>query len=158
MTTPSPDTRPVLIAYDGSDFAKAAIEDSARQLPPGREVVVLTVHEPMEAIPFLGLGGAAINQETVDAILTDIESGAEKAAAEGVRLAQDAGLSASALVEIGAPAWQRIIEVADERDAGLIVLGSRGHSGVGSVLLGSVATAVAHHSKRSVMIVHHLKL
>lgn len=145
---------PVLIAYDGSDFAKAAIEEAARQLVPGRQVTVLTVREPLEAIPFLGVGGVALNQDAVDAILADTESGADTVVEEGVKLARDAGLSASALVETGVPVWRRIVEVAEERDAGLVVLGSRGRSGLEYVLLGSVATAVAQHSKRSVLIVH----
>jgi nucleotide-binding universal stress UspA family protein len=52
------------------------------------------------------------------------------------------------------PPGSRIVETAEELDAGLIVLGSHGRSGLGYVLLGSVATAVAQHSKRSVMIIH----
>lgn len=154
MTAPSPDSRPVLISYDGSDFSKAAIEDAARQLGPGREAIVLTVREPLESIPFLGVGGVAINQQAVEAIANETETGAEEVAEEGTRLAREAGFSATALVEIGVPVWRRVVEVAEERDVGLIVLGSRGHSGLSYVLLGSVATAVAQHSRRAVMIVH----
>jgi nucleotide-binding universal stress UspA family protein len=36
----------------------------------------------------------------------------------------------------------------------LIALGSRGLSGVKHALLGSVSGAVAHHSRRSVLIAH----
>lgn len=154
MTAPSPDTRPVLIAYDGSDFAKAAIVEAARQLLPGREAIVLTVREPMESIPFLGIGGAAVDQAAVDTIVAETERGAEQVSEEGARLAREAGLAASALVETGVPVWRRVVEVAQERDVGLMVLGSRGRSGLSYVLLGSVATAVAQHSKRSVLIVH----
>jgi len=154
VTAPSPDTRPVLIAYDGSDFAKAAIVEAARQLLPGREAIVLTVREPMESIPFLGIGGAAVDQAAVDTIVAETERGAEQVSEEGARLAREAGLAASALVETGVPVWRRVVEVAQERDVGLMVLGSRGRSGLSYVLLGSVATAVAQHSKRSVLIVH----
>lgn len=154
MPERSPDTRPVLVAYDGSDFAKSAISEAARQLAPDREVIILTVREPLEAIPFLGVGGVGANQNAVDALVADTESGAEEAAAEGVRLAGEAGLKARAQIELGSPIWRRIVEVADEQDVGLIVLGSRGHSGLSYVLLGSVATAVAQHSRRSVLIAH----
>ena len=148
------DNSVVLIAYDGSDFGKAAIEDVARQLAPGRQVLVLTVREPLESIPFLGIGGVALDQSAVDAILSETESGAEKVAEEGADLAREAGLEAEALVEIGNPVWRCITEVAEKKDAGLIAIGSHGRSGLSYVLLGSVATAVALHSKRSVMIVH----
>ena len=36
----------------------------------------------------------------------------------------------------------------------MIVIGSRGRTGLPKVLLGSVAAAVAQHSRRSVLIVH----
>jgi nucleotide-binding universal stress UspA family protein len=147
-------TGPILVAYDGSDFAKAAIKVAAAQLAPGREAIVLTVCEPLEAIPFLGMGGAGIDQNTIDTIVADTKSGAAKVADEGVELARAAGLDARALVETGDPPWQRITEVADKEHAGVIVLGSRGRSGLRYALLGSVATAVAHHSKRPVLIVH----
>jgi hypothetical protein len=35
--------RPILIAYDGSDFAKSAITQAAEQLANGRRAIVLTV-------------------------------------------------------------------------------------------------------------------
>lgn len=154
VTPPNPDSRPVLICYDGSDFSRAAIEDAAGQLGPGREAIVLTVREPLESIPFLGVGGVAINQQAVEAIAEETETGAEEVAEEGARLAREAGFEATALVEVGVPVWRRVVEVAEERDAGLIVLGSHGHSGLSYVLLGSVATAVAQHSERTVMIAH----
>ena len=61
---------------------------------------------------------------------------------------------ATALVEIGTPVWQRIVEVAGERDASLIVLGSHRRSGLTGHLLGSVAAAVVKHSASSVLVVH----
>lgn len=145
---------PVLVAYDGSDCAKAAIEEVAAQLRQGREAIVLTVREPLEAIPFLGIGGEPLDQDAVEAVIADTESGAGKIAAEGAELARRAGLDARPLVATGDPVWRRIIKVAEEQGAGLIVLGSRGRSGLTYVLLGSVATAVAQHSKCSVLIAH----
>jgi nucleotide-binding universal stress UspA family protein len=146
--------RPILIAYDGSDFADAAIDEVAGQFGPGREVLILTVWEPFEAIPFLGVGGVGADQDAVDAIVADSEQGARKVAEEGTKRARDGGLDASPLVESGAPAWKRIVETAEEQDASLVAIGSRGRSGLGYVLLGSVATAVAQHSKRPVLIAH----
>jgi nucleotide-binding universal stress UspA family protein len=154
MTPRDPDKRPVLIAYDGSDFAKAAIDDAARQLGSGREAIVLTVREPLEAIPFLGIGRAGVDEEAVNTIVAETERGAEAVAAEGANLATDSGFSARPLAATGTPVWRRVVEVAEEEDAGLIVIGSRGHSGLSYVLLGSVATAVSQHSERPVLITH----
>jgi nucleotide-binding universal stress UspA family protein len=150
---PAPDS-PVLIAYDGSDYAKEAIAECGRQLAPGREALVVTVTEPMEGFPFLGVGGVPVDEESVKAIFDATRAGAQATAEEGCALAREAGLDPEPLVVIGGPVWNRIVEVADERDASLIVIGSRGRSGLHYAFLGSVAAAVAQHSKRSVLIVH----
>jgi nucleotide-binding universal stress UspA family protein len=145
---------PVLIAYDGSEFAKAAIADAGSQLVPGSSAIVLTVSEPLESIPFLGAAGVPLDSTSVEGILDAAKAGADKVAEEGAQLAREAGFEAEPLVETGGPTWNRIVEVADQRDARLIVIGSRGRSGLSYAVLGSVAAAVAQHSKRSVLIVH----
>ena len=53
-----------------------------------------------------------------------------------------------------APTWKGIVEVAGEHDAGLIVLGSHGRTGLTGMFVGSVASAVAAHSPHSVLINH----
>lgn len=143
-----------LIAYDGSDFAKEAIAEAGRQLRPRRAVIVLTVSEPLEKIPFIGAAGAPVDEETFSSLFAAAQAGAEKTAAEGCDLAREAGLEPQALVVPGAPVWERIVASADEHDAGLIVIGSRGLSGLKHAVLGSVAAAVAQHSKRTVLIAH----
>lgn len=148
-------TAPVLIAYDGSDFAKAAIAEAGRQLRPGRRAIVITVSEPMDTIPFVGAAGVPIDDDTMTAIFDAARSGGEKTAQEGCDLARAAGLDPEPLVATGAPIWNRIVEAADEHGADLIVIGSRGLSGLKYAVLGSVAAAVAQHSKRTVLIAHH---
>jgi nucleotide-binding universal stress UspA family protein len=145
---------PILIAYDGSDFAKAAIEEVAAQFGGGRRVLVTTVSEPLEGIPFVGAAGVPIDPDSMQSVLGAAHEGAERTAAEGCRIAAAAGLAAEPLVVIGGPIWERIVKAADENDASLIVIGSRGLSGLKHAILGSVAAAVAQHSKRSVLIVH----
>jgi nucleotide-binding universal stress UspA family protein len=151
---PDESTNPVLIAYDGSDFAKAAIEEAGRQLRPGRRAIVITVSEPLEKFPFLGVGAVGIDEDSMKAILDAARTGGEKIAEEGCDLARAAGLDPEPLVATGAPIWNRIVEAADEHSADLIVIGSRGLSGLKYAVLGSVAAAVAQHSKRTVLIAH----
>ncbi|MBE9397687.1 universal stress protein [Pontibacterium sp. N1Y112] len=59
---------------------------------------------------------------------------------------------AVARVEEGTP-WKTILEVADDIDADVIVMGTRTHSGVSQFLLGSTANKVMHHTKRPVLVV-----
>jgi nucleotide-binding universal stress UspA family protein len=86
--------------------------------------------------------------------VAEVRSAAEETAAQGTALAQTAGFHARGLALEAAPTWKALVELADEHDASLIVLGSHGRSGLAEVLVGSVAEAVAQHSRRSVLIVH----
>jgi nucleotide-binding universal stress UspA family protein len=57
------------------------------------------------------------------------------------------------VVELGDPA-ERLLVVADERDADLIVVGSREHGFLERLLGRSVDEAVARRSRRDVLLVH----
>ena len=72
-----------------------------------------------------------------------------RVANEGARIAQAAGLDAEPVgVETTRPVWETIVELADRHDAATIVMGSRGLTGLRSMLLGSVSSAVVHHADR----------
>jgi nucleotide-binding universal stress UspA family protein len=140
--------RAVLFAYDGSDHAMSAIAQAGRLLG-SRQALVLTVWQPLGTVPFFGgVAMPSVARKVVDAAAAD----AQKVAAEGVELASAAGFEAEAIVDEGSPVWSRIIEVANARDAAVVVLGSHGRSGVGYAAMGSVATSVAHHIARPVLI------
>jgi nucleotide-binding universal stress UspA family protein len=145
----SPPRGPVVFAYDGSELAKLAIDEAGRQLAPGRDALVLTVWQPFDVgfVPPVALRFNA-------AEIADVRDAAQRTAADGASLAQATGFKASALEIEGAPTWKGIVHAAGEHDASLIVLGSHGRTGLAGVLLGSVAEAVAAHSRRSVLIVH----
>lgn len=49
--------------------------------------------------------------------------------------------------------WSAIVRIAEEQDAALIVVASRGHSGLRATLLGSVSDGVVHHATRPVLVV-----
>jgi nucleotide-binding universal stress UspA family protein len=57
-----------------------------------------------------------------------------------------------ARIEEGTP-WRRILEVGDEMNADVIVMGTRKHSALGQALMGSTAIKTLTHSKRPVLIV-----
>jgi nucleotide-binding universal stress UspA family protein len=140
---------PVIFAYDGSELAKLAIDEAGRQLAPGRDALALTVWQPFD-VGFVPT--AALRVDAAE--IAQVREAAEQTAAEGASLANAAGFDARGLEVEVSPIWQGIVHVADEHDASLIVLGSHGRTGLAGVLLGSVAEAVAAHSRRSVLIVH----
>ena len=151
MTTAArnPSQGPVVFAYDGSALARLAVDEAGQQLTAEREAVVLTVWHPFD-VGFLPSGGVRFDA----AQTSDVREAAERTAAEGASLARAAGFNAGSIVTEAAPTWKGIVEVADEHNASLIVLGSHGRTGLGGVLIGSVAEAVTAHSRRSVLIVH----
>jgi nucleotide-binding universal stress UspA family protein len=141
--------RPVLFAYDGSAQAKAAIRQAAKQLRNGRPAIVLTVWHALAAVPFPTAVGL-----TSDGLENSIEQQARRIAEEGAELARAGGFDAEPVAEQGDPVWQRIVDYAEERDAGIVVMGSHARTGIGLVLLGSVAAATTRHTDLPVLIAH----
>jgi nucleotide-binding universal stress UspA family protein len=143
--------RPLLLCYDGSDDAKHAIDQAAR-LFPGAETLVLSVSESVQALPALAWApGPVVGAQD---LFTAMREAAQKMAEEGARLASDAGLEATPLaVDAEGPVWAAIVETAAARDVAAIVIGSRGLSGVRSLLLGSVSSGVVHHAREPTVVV-----
>jgi nucleotide-binding universal stress UspA family protein len=151
----------VLLAYDGSADAQAAIDQAAR-LMPGAEATVLTVWEPFldamtRSVSMGGVGmgmgwaGTYADSEKMDAATREA---AHATAADGAQRATAAGLVAQprTTTRQGGHA-HTILAVAADVHADVIVLGTRGLGGVKSLLLGSVSHAVVQHADRAVMIV-----
>ncbi|KAB8196449.1 universal stress protein [Nonomuraea phyllanthi] len=141
----------VLIAYDGSADARAAIEFAAKHLA-AEPTVVITVWEPL----LVQFKKYPLALSTIDPGTEDEAHGqAEAHAREGAELALASGLTdvTYRAVADNESIWKTIVDVADEIDASLIVTGSRGLAGVRSVLLGSVSNHVLHHAHRPTLIV-----
>ena len=141
---------PVLFAYDGSELAKLGIEQARRQLVQGRDALVVCVWQPGD-VGFLSTG----EQHFDAAQATEVRKAAEETAAHGASLAEKAGFRPQSMAVEAAPTWKGIVEVAEQRGASLIVLGSHRRRGLRGHLLGSVTAAVAAHSASCVLIVHH---
>jgi nucleotide-binding universal stress UspA family protein len=138
--------RPVICAVDRSDGARAAV-GIARELAAHLESRLFLLHvEPPTAAP--GVSAAVAGQVRLKAEeLSDAE-------ALVAQIVEEEGLGADveARAEIG-PAADRILDIARQEDAVLVVLGSRGHGNVASAVLGSVSHAVAANAPCPVVIV-----
>ncbi len=154
MTTSSTANSPIVIAYDGSDDAKRAI-DQAAALFPGRPTVILSVWQPLGvAMPTYVWSGATAPIIDTERFDQQVAETIGETAHEGATRARHAGLVAEPLtVEAIGPIWAEIVNAAAERHAAAIVVGSRGMTGVRSLLLGSVSHGVLHHADRPVLIV-----
>lgn len=140
---------PVLICYDGSDAAGRAIDAAAALLGPRRAIVldigpILTTAESYAAISSV-VPGNAFEELNMDDALGRARAGAE--------LARQAGFEAEPRGDLAEPTWEGIVVAADEIDAAVIVIGSRGLSGAKELFEGSVSHEVAAHARRPVLIV-----
>jgi nucleotide-binding universal stress UspA family protein len=143
---------PVLFCYDGSEGSRAAMVAAAELIAPA-PAVVLTIWQPAAVLLARagGFGGTYLSEE--DKVDGEQAQMARDAAEEGVARAREHGYDASSRVEEATEgAGRRIIEIADELDARLIVCGRRGLGAVASALLGSVSHLVLAHAGRPVLI------
>jgi len=143
---------PVLFCYDGSEGSRAAMVAAAELVAHPAPAVVLTIWQPAAVLLARagGFGGYLSDEDEVDGAQARL---AGEAAEEGVQRARERGYDASSRVEEATEgAGRRIIEIADELDARLIVCGRRGLGAVASALLGSVSHEVLAHAGRPVLI------
>jgi nucleotide-binding universal stress UspA family protein/MFS family permease len=140
---------PVLLAYDGTRLATAAIAEAGRQLPARRDALVLTVWRTF-SVGFVPEPGAQFDAANA----CDVEQAAEQTAAHGAALAEAAGFRAQPLAVQGTPTARAVIKAADDHEASLIVLGSYHKAHLGGRIAGSIAAEVASWSQRPVLIVH----
>jgi nucleotide-binding universal stress UspA family protein len=147
----------LLIAYDGSTAAEAAVVTAGRLFGAagGR---LLTVIEPTPAPArvqaFTFRLDPQLIQRELEALARQVMDDGREIAARGVAIAEAAALTVEPRVipREGSEA-QTILSEADASDADVIVCGSRGRGAVVRSLLGSTSTGVLQHARRPVLVV-----
>jgi nucleotide-binding universal stress UspA family protein len=142
----------IICGIDGSNDSRAAVKVAAQYADRlGSALILAHVAEPAyvpyaSAYPFGGMAGPMM-------VMEKAESEEEAAAKLLERIAVEAGLvDAERRVTIGHPA-ERLAELADEEDAELIVVGSRGRGTLKAAFLGSVAHNLVGVARCPVLIV-----
>ncbi|HSD25268.1 MAG TPA: universal stress protein [Solirubrobacterales bacterium] len=136
--------RNVVVAYDGSEGAKAALARAAEIV--ARDGSALTLVEAVAGkVPSPAPGGPPLAKPEKRAMAREDL----KRAIQGV----DPELLAGGWV-IGGPPASGIVTVAEDIEADLIVTGSRGRGAVARAVLGSVSTEILHSSPCDVLVVH----
>lgn len=147
------DSKPILLAFDGSEDSRRAIEVAGTLLDRAPAIVA---HVWESLVKALAGGDLEIPKGMAEAVEESVamdRDEAQETAEDGAALARESGFEASALpVEGGASAWPTLAELAERRDARVVVAGSRGLSGVRSALLGSVSNGLVHNSSRPVLV------
>ena len=143
----------ILLATDGSEYSKAAVNSVAeRPWPEGSEVKIISAME----VPFAPTTEAWVLPNSyyseLDRVAREQAEAAVKDAVERIESGKASGLEIITKI-ISGSAGEVILDEAERWDADLIVLGSHGYSGWQRFLLGSVSHAVATHAHCSVEIV-----
>ena len=136
--------RTIVLAVDGSKHSEKAVELVKRlAMRTNDEVVVTHVTEllPVDFQTYPGLDYEADREaiELAQGYVAELEGAGIKARTE-LRSAQYGGIA------------RLLTNLAEDLDAGLIVMGSHGRGDLTALLLGSVAHKVLHLSQRPVLI------
>ena len=132
-----------VVGYDGSDCAKAALKVAADlAASTGAGLVIVFGYEP----PSMRAGGPVGYQKDA------IEALGEERLAEAKAILGDSPVSVETLPVPELPA-DAVIDVATERGASLIVIGTRGETPLMGAILGSTAYKLLHRSPFPVLVV-----
>jgi nucleotide-binding universal stress UspA family protein len=136
----------ILVAVDGSAPSDRAVQHALDLVSAGLAVELHLLNvQP-------NLGGAIstfVSKEQIDSYHR--EEG-EKGLVSAVAIAKKAGIAAKSHIGVGRQG-EVTAEFVDKLGAGLVVLGTRGHTGLSSILLGSVAQGVIAHVEVPVTLV-----
>lgn len=137
----------MLVAVDDSDYAHVVAEEAAKMATEKNADVVILSVVPVPSI-------AASEGEVDEGYLKEREKEFEKLHNELIdsHFKSGEGRLVESKVLHGDPA-QKIIKYADEMNADLIVVGTRGRGRLASALLGSVSQHVSHNSRHPVFVV-----
>ncbi|WP_254768991.1 universal stress protein [Salinilacihabitans rarus] len=123
----------VVVATDGSEFARTALEEAvAVAAECDATVSLLSVVDATD--PGFDIRPARTRER--------LETAARDRVDDAAARARDAGAPAVETVVRFGVVFEEIVAFADERDADLVAVGTRGRGGVGRTLLGSVAERI----------------
>jgi nucleotide-binding universal stress UspA family protein len=143
---------PILIAYDGSENARHAIEVAAAEIGVGPATVV-HAWEPLSSAStrlavYAIIAGAGAQELSYE------REQAQAKAEEGATLARETGFDANAVAIRGnGPVVQTLVDYINGQRPRLVVMGTRGLTGVSGFAAGSVSHGVAFHVRVPVLII-----
>ena len=135
----------IVYATDGSDHARKALAH-ARDIAKLFNTEIFIVHVYPRVSDLLG-------HKEYDTIVRHRIAAGEKIIKEAGKELELSGLTFQTELLEG-PLAEAILNVAETRDADLIVLGARGMSSLKGLLLGSVSQKVIYHAACPVLVVH----
>lgn len=151
----------IVVGFDGSPSAIVALHTAVElaEASGGKVYAVCAGQHPgaeaQATRQLLGAEGQAVRQRVPKEFRAafDPYSSLHETLDEAAELLREAGARGET-VAVEGHAVDAILDVADDVDADLIVVGSRGLSHAKRLFMGSVSTRLAHHTGRSILIMH----
>lgn len=143
----------IVVGTDGSEGAQEAL-DVAGELAAGLgipEVHVVTASHPLSSVELQQVR-SQLPDEFKLLVDSHVPASGRLEDADAVLAHHGVGMIRH---DIGDSPASAILDVAEDVDADLIIVGARGLGAVGRFLRGSVSDKVAHHSPCSVLVVEH---
>lgn len=144
----------VLIATDGSKFAKAAIKKCCEILAMDNEAEILIV-SVAEIASAAGTEPFGVSGDFYLTINNQMKKAADEHVSEAKNLVRKSlgdAVKIDTVVASGSPK-SAIIEEAEKWGSDLIIVGSHGYGFFERMLIGSVSDAILHHAPCSVLVV-----
>lgn len=138
----------IVVAFDGSDESKRALDYAIEQYPEAEIIAVYAVYPPPEVRD----SEPNVLPDELEKWSTHVDEHTEGILDLAVEHADEKGASITIGRAVGEPA-EGIIEYADEHETDLIVMGSHGRDGIKRLVMGSVAETVARRAPTSVTVV-----
>lgn len=146
--------RRVVVAVDESPHAVDVLRMAVQlPLPEEAELLVCHVVRPFNAYPVMGSEYVPDLEKMIEEVTAERCAHAEALVARLTERLERWGRHPSAVVRTGDPAGE-ILALAEERQADLIIVGSRGVSLIEGLLVGSVADRLLNASRVSLLLVH----
>lgn len=143
--------RNIVVGTDGSETAEKAVRHAGRLAVDHKaRLVIVTAYEPHNDQLAKHTEGVPDDMRWT---LTDRVQAEEKAL-HGRGLVRELGFDGAIAQAIAGSPPDVLLEAAQDFDADVIVVGSKGLTGAARFVLGSVASSVAHHAPCDVCIVH----
>ena len=138
----------ILVGVDGSEPAQRAARRAfalASRLGDSVTLIHVLPPPPIFSEPAVVLNIAELERRLYESGKTALEKIEAEGRASGVQIVSEL---------LSGPAAEVIAEAAQADDVDFVVVGSRGRTLVGSILLGGTAHRLAHVCKKPVLIVH----
>jgi nucleotide-binding universal stress UspA family protein len=142
--------RSIVVGTDGSQTASEAVRQAVELAKNiGAKIQLVSAYEPVPA--------SRLREEKRDAPedlqwMVNPREEVDNTLSEAADIVKEAGVNVETFARQGDPA-DAILDVAEETDADLIVVGNKGMTGAKRFLLGSVPNKVSHHAPCSVLII-----